>query len=184
MTLSSCFLPPFLHPTVFTLPACPDTCYVNCTFNHNGKAATFDDPAYSKGSNYGTSIIGNLSVAFIEETMASGRPFLVVIASHAPHGPATPAPWYADLYSGKDVIAPRTPAYNVHSPDKHWVVATQPKITSEYEGEEWHMHPSSLVCVCVCMCVYVCVCVCVCVCVGVGGWGGGVKKSSQKDDHG
>jgi N-acetylglucosamine-6-sulfatase len=35
-------------------------------------------------------------------------------------------------YSGKDVIAPRTPAYNVHSPDKHWIVATQPAITTAY----------------------------------------------------
>ena len=27
-------------------------------------------------------------------------------------GPATPASWYADLYSGADVYAPRTPSFN------------------------------------------------------------------------
>jgi hypothetical protein len=32
------------------------------------------------------------------------------------------------------VIAPRTPAFGVHSPDKHWVVATQPQLTMEYIG--------------------------------------------------
>ena len=43
---------------------------------------------------------------------------------------------YADLYSEKDVIAPRTPAFGVHSPDKHWVVATQPSLTKSYTEEK------------------------------------------------
>ena len=46
------------------LGACPDTCYVNCNYNKNGKSVTYDDPNYEHGSNYGTSIIGNASVAF------------------------------------------------------------------------------------------------------------------------
>jgi hypothetical protein len=33
------------------------------------------------------------------------------------------------------VIAPRTPAFGVHSPDKHWIVATQPALTSQYASE-------------------------------------------------
>ena len=45
---------------------------------------------------------------------------------------ATPAPWYEDLYSTPDVIAPRTPAFNVSAPDKHWIVATQPSLTQDY----------------------------------------------------
>jgi hypothetical protein len=36
------------------LGACPDTCYVDCTYNHNGKEVKFKDPKYAKGSNYGT----------------------------------------------------------------------------------------------------------------------------------
>ena len=66
--------------------------------------------------------------------MAANWPFLAYIASHAPHGPATPAPWYAALYSEDWVIAPRTPSFGVHSPDKHWLVATQPPLTKEYIG--------------------------------------------------
>jgi N-acetylglucosamine-6-sulfatase len=54
--------------------------------------------------------------------MQANWPFMVMVASHAPHGPATPAPWYADLYSTADVIAPRTPSFNVSAPDKHWIV--------------------------------------------------------------
>merc|ERR1711998_32902 len=64
--------------------------------------------------------------------MAANWPFLLVVASHAPHGPATPADWYKDLYSTPDVIAPRTAAFNVSSPDKHWIVATQPSLTQSY----------------------------------------------------
>ena len=115
--------------------ACPDTCYVNCHYQHDGADDFYGDATFPNGSNYGTSVIGNASVAFVRRAMAANWPFFVEIASHAPHGPATPAPWYADLYSGKDVIAPRTKSWNVTSKDKHWVVATQPKLTHDYVEE-------------------------------------------------
>ena len=118
------------------LGACPDTCYVNCNYNRNGQSAWFTNASSTEGSNYGTSVIGNASLAFAKRAMAANWPFFVYIASHAPHGPATPAPWYADLYSTPDVIAPRTPAFNVSSPDKHWIVATQPKLTAEYTSSK------------------------------------------------
>jgi N-acetylglucosamine-6-sulfatase len=116
------------------LGACPDTCYVNCTYNRNGVAASFTDPSFPRGSNYGTSVVGNASLDFVRASLDARKPFFAYVASHAPHGPATPAPWYAHLY--KDAAAPRTPAWNVHSPDKHWVVATQPKITEDYAAKK------------------------------------------------
>ena len=42
----------------------------------------------------------------------------------APHAPATPAVWYADRFN--DSIAPRTPNYNVQSPDKVDWIGTNP----------------------------------------------------------
>ena len=114
--------------------ACPDTCYTNCNYNVNGKSTWFRDPDYKKGSNYGTSLIGNATVDFVTRAMKANYPFLAVVASHAPHGPATPAPWYADLYG--DCAAPRTQSFNVSSPDKHWVVATQPPLTESYIGKK------------------------------------------------
>ena len=118
------------------LGACPDTCYTDCNYNLNGKSTSFTNASYEHGSNYGTSVIGNQSVAFAKRAMNANWPFFAMVASHAPHGPATPAPWYAQLYSGDDVIAPRTPAFNVSSPDKHWVVATQPTLTDEYASKK------------------------------------------------
>jgi hypothetical protein len=38
------------------LGACPDTCYVNCTYNKNGGAASYTDPQAAGGANYGTSV--------------------------------------------------------------------------------------------------------------------------------
>ena len=110
--------------------ACPDTCYVNCTYNVNGAPRSFSDPAYPNGSNYGTSVIGNASLAFVSASLEAGDPFFAYVASHAPHGPATPAPWYRLEYPHAQ--APRTEAWNVSSPDKHWVVATQPALTDSY----------------------------------------------------
>ena len=89
------------------LGACPDTCYVNCTYNKNGGAAEYTDPSHPNGSNYGTAVIGNASLEFVGRAMAANYPFFAYIASHAPHGPATPAPWYAGLHSA--VIIPHPP---------------------------------------------------------------------------
>jgi hypothetical protein len=114
--------------------ACPDTCYVNCNYNVNGKSVDFKDSSYKYGSNYGTSVIGNASLKFVQNSFAEGRPFFALVASHAPHGPATPAEWYKDLYSHE--IAPRTPAYNVSSPDKHWLVAVQDPISEQYQTDK------------------------------------------------
>ena len=110
--------------------ACPDTCYVDCHYVHDGVDDVYDDAAYAKGSNYGTSVIGNATLAFVQRAIDANWPFFAEVASHAPHGPATPAPWYADLYA--DAKAPRTASWNVSSPEKHWVVATQPFLTADY----------------------------------------------------
>jgi arylsulfatase A-like enzyme len=53
----------------------------------------------SQPGNYTTSLIGNWTVDFISRHAAaarSGSPFFVAAATRAPHGPQTPAPWYAD----------------------------------------------------------------------------------------
>ena len=74
-------------------------------------------------SEYSTSIIGNLTVKFIQQHAAPHRtphdgafnatraPFFVSAATRAPHGPATPAPWYAGKFA-PGLHAPRTAAYN------------------------------------------------------------------------
>ena len=74
-------------------------------------------------SDYLTSLIGNMSISFIKDSVKSGRPFFAYIAPHAPHVPATPAPWYQDKF--EDLQAPRTPNYNYTATDHHYVIRQQ-----------------------------------------------------------
>eukprot|EP01060_Flectonema_neradi_P002073 TRINITY_DN11254_c0_g1_i1.p1 TRINITY_DN11254_c0_g1~~TRINITY_DN11254_c0_g1_i1.p1 ORF type:complete len:541 (+),score=79.30 TRINITY_DN11254_c0_g1_i1:494-2116(+) len=76
------------------------------------------DPVY--GSIYQTSQLSNRTAAWLDVILsvpeADRKPFFAYIGPHAPHYPAYPAPWHADLYP--DYEAPRTPNYNLSSPDK------------------------------------------------------------------
>jgi hypothetical protein len=46
--------------------------------------------------NYTTSVVGNISIAWIKKVAKAGKPFMAYIAPKACHEPFTPAPWYAD----------------------------------------------------------------------------------------
>ena len=72
---------------------CP-ACYTSCVFADQGVISNKTD-GYG-GVNYGTSMVGNASIAWIESVAAAdpSQPWLAYIAPHAPHGPCTPAPWY------------------------------------------------------------------------------------------
>jgi len=115
------------------LALCPDTCYENCVFasgKEAGGATDWVQPTEHQG--YGTAIIGNTTLDFIRESVADNKPFMVYVSPHAPHLPATPAPWYVGAPVGRG--APRTKAFGVASPDKHWIVAQQPPLT---KNDEW-----------------------------------------------
>lgn len=107
---------------------CNDNRYFQNTFSING---TFYE-AGSKPTDYLTSIIGNHSMQFIEDNLQGGHPFFAYISPHAPHVPATPAPWYANEFADKK--APRTPNYNYSALDHHYVIRQQPPLTNK-EGE-------------------------------------------------
>jgi hypothetical protein len=94
------------------------------------QSVTFNDVRADGGSNYGTALIGNRTEAFVRRALDADVPFFAYVAPHAPHEPATPAPWYAELYG--EAAAPRTAAWNVSSRDKHWLVAVQAALTAEY----------------------------------------------------
>lgn len=99
---------------------CEEVKFYNISFNHNGVIVkTGDGP-----SDYLTSYIGNRSLEWLDTVTAPGQslPWLGYVAHHAPHLPATPAPWYANA-SVPSETAPRTPNWNTGWVDKHWQVA-------------------------------------------------------------
>jgi N-acetylglucosamine-6-sulfatase len=61
-------------------------------------------------SGYGTSVIGNKTIEWLNKVSGKGRPWFVYFAPHAPHSPATPPAWYKDHCV--NVTSPRTPAFD------------------------------------------------------------------------
>ena len=92
----------------------------NYNINQNGKVAHYgNDP-----TDYLTDVISSMAVNFIKQ--ASDSPFLIEIATFAPHAPYTPAPRDSNALPG--LSAPRTPAFNA-APDANapkWLSAHLP----------------------------------------------------------
>jgi arylsulfatase A-like enzyme len=80
--------------------------FFNYTLNENGKLVRYG----SEPEAYLTDVLTEKAADFVLRTAPTGQPFLMYIAPHAPHEPATPAPRHEDVFFG--VEAPRTPSFN------------------------------------------------------------------------
>ena len=80
----------------------------NYNLNQDGRVVRYGD----KPADYLTDVLSGLAVRFIKQ--AAGSPFMIEIATFAPHAPYTPAPRDAGALPGQR--APRTPAFDV-APD-------------------------------------------------------------------
>ena len=88
-----------------------------------------NDPRF--GSVYQTSQIGNRSALWLDSVAKTGKKFFLYLGPHAPHFPATPAPWYENAFP--DHAAPRTPNYNAASPDKVRHIRQNPSMSELIE---------------------------------------------------
>lgn len=96
---------------------CQEVKYYNMTWNDNGNLTSTGD----KPTDYLTSLIGNRTMKFLSSAVANAdTPWLAYVAIHAPHLPATPAPWYLNVPMGPE--APRTPNWNSGWEDKHFQI--------------------------------------------------------------
>ncbi|WP_433218824.1 sulfatase family protein [Dactylosporangium sp. CS-047395] len=78
----------------------------NYNLNENGKLV----PYGNADADYLTDVVSGKGQAFIKRSAAAGKPFLLEIATFAPHGPFTPARQDLDKFPG--LTAPRGPAFN------------------------------------------------------------------------
>ncbi len=78
----------------------------NYTLNENGTLRHYGHNAKS----YLTDVLSAKAGSFIDSAAASGRPFMLEVATFAPHAPYTPAPRYMD--AAATVAYPKTAAYN------------------------------------------------------------------------
>lgn len=79
----------------------PDNLYFGNMFNDQGEMWT------AAPTDYLTSLIGNKSVEWLSTVAKGDQPFYAYIAPHAPHVPASVAPWYEQAPIPSE-IAPRT----------------------------------------------------------------------------
>jgi N-acetylglucosamine-6-sulfatase len=69
---------------------------------------------------YLTNVLAAKSLRFIDRSAASGRPFMLEIATFAPHSPFTPAPRDGNAFPG--LKAPRSPAFDLAgSAEPEWL---------------------------------------------------------------
>ncbi len=89
------------------------------TYNSDGKP----EPHGDAPSDYDTAVVGNATLSWLKEVAVGGdaAPFVSFVSMHAPHLPATPAPWYADAPIPTP-LAPRTPNWNSGWQGKHWQI--------------------------------------------------------------
>jgi N-acetylglucosamine-6-sulfatase len=78
----------------------------NYNLNENGTIVHFGH----QPKDYLTQVLSNKAGAFINTASQSGHPFMLEVATFAPHSPYTPAPKYAN--AAANVAYPKTPAYN------------------------------------------------------------------------
>jgi N-acetylglucosamine-6-sulfatase len=94
----------------------------NAAINHFGRT-----PA-----DYLTDVVSAAAVRFIKQS--AGTPFMIEVATFAPHAPYTPAPRDAEAFPG--LTAPRTPAFNAtpDADDPQWLRALPPLSAADIAG--------------------------------------------------
>ena len=96
------------------------------TLNENGTQQKFrHDP-----SDYLVDVLSQKAGSFIDASATTGTPFMLEVATFAPHSPYTPAPRYANAAQG--VSYPTTPAYDTLPTDApSWLTARGPLTPTE-----------------------------------------------------
>ncbi|MCA1223166.1 sulfatase family protein [Streptomyces sp. 8L] len=98
----------------------------NYNLNENGKVVHYGhDP-----EDYLTDVVSKKAGSFIDSAASDHKPFMLELATFAPHAPSTPAPRDAGTFP--DLKAPRTPAYDtLSSPAPKWQSGLAPLSTED-----------------------------------------------------
>ncbi|MEU6554402.1 sulfatase [Streptomyces sp. NPDC046915] len=100
----------------------------NYNLNENGRVVRYGH----EPRDYLTDVLSKKATSFIRSSAKSGKPFMLEVATFAPHGPFTPAPRDENTYPG--LTAPRTDAYDkatLNAPK--WQQALSPLTSKEQQ---------------------------------------------------
>jgi arylsulfatase A-like enzyme len=104
--------------------------YYNYIENRNGQLRLYVDSA----GHYSTDVMARTAGDFVCRASSDTRPFLLYVAPHAPHPPATPAPRHSGRYAS--TIAPRAPSFNEEDvSDKIGYLRDLPRLTDAQVAE-------------------------------------------------
>ena len=101
----------------------------NYTVNDNGRIQSYG----SRPSDYLTDVLARKGVDFIATAAQQGKPFLLELATYAPHSPYVPAPRNAHDFPG--LTAPRPPSFDVlptYAP--RWLAGHSPLAPEQIRG--------------------------------------------------
>jgi N-acetylglucosamine-6-sulfatase len=94
----------------------------NYRLNENGKLVAYG----RQPADYLTDVLANKGATFINQASKAEEPFLLEIATFAPHSPFTPAPRDANDFPNLEV--PRTPAFNAENVNAPAWLADRPPL--------------------------------------------------------
>lgn len=98
----------------------------NYGLNQDGNVVPYGDAA----TDYLTDVISGRGSQFIKDAAKAGSPFLLELATFAPHAPYTPAPRHDQLFPGLKL--PRTPKFAARpGPDAPAWLASMPALTQD-----------------------------------------------------
>ena len=98
------------------------------TLNQDGQQQNYGH--YAK--DYLTDVLSSKATSFIDSSASSGQPFMLEVATFAPHAPYTPAPRYA--HAAQQLAYPKTSAYDTLPTDPpSWLAGHAPLTSAEQD---------------------------------------------------
>jgi N-acetylglucosamine-6-sulfatase len=111
----------------------------NYTLNENGSLVRYGN----QPEDYLTDVLSRKATRFVKQAGGERRPFFLVVATYAPHQPATPAPRHADAFGG--VSAPRPSSYNEEDvSDKPEWIRNKPLLNRRQQLQMDHLYRKRL----------------------------------------
>lgn len=105
--------------------------YYSYILNENGELVEYGDAP----EDYSTDVIREKSINFINKNAQENTPFFLLISVYAAHGPSTPAPRHAGLYS--DLEYPKGPSFDEQDvSDKPTVIQELASSGDEFDEDD------------------------------------------------
>jgi arylsulfatase A-like enzyme len=103
--------------------------YNNYTLNENGPLVKYGNSA----EEYSTDVFNERSMQFIDQSVADGDPFFLLLSVYAPHGPSKSAPRHTEMLA--DLTYPQKPSFNEEDvSDKPEIIQALASTGNEIDG--------------------------------------------------